>query len=83
MRRTITLKDVVFDQSWSVKFNDKSFGPPSLEDLETYSEEMLNEISGILLRSLLFIEYMKNSNINISATLNTDDPQGNWVKLDG
>jgi hypothetical protein len=83
MQRTVTLEDVVFEKSWVVKFNDKSFGPPSLEDLETYSEEALNEISGILLRSLLFIEYMKNSNVNISATLNTDDPQGNWVKFNG
>jgi hypothetical protein len=83
MKRTITLEDVVFDNSWSVKFNDKSFGPPSLEELELYSEEMLNEISGVLLRSLLFIEYMKTGNVSINATINTDDPQGIWVKLDG
>ena len=83
MQRTITLADVVFDQSWSVTFDDKTFGPPSLEELEAYSEEMLNDISGALLRSLLFIEYMKSGNVNISATLNSDDPQGLWVKLNG
>jgi len=83
MNRTITLEDVVFDQSWVVKFDDKTFGPPSLEELEAYSEEMLNDISGALLRSLLFIEYMKSGNVNISATLNSDDPQGLWVKLNG
>lgn len=83
MQRTITLIDVVFDQSWVVKFDDKQFGPPSLEELDAYSEEMLNDISGALLRSLLFIEYMKSGNVNISATLNSDDPQGLWVKLNG
>ena len=83
MQRTITLEDVVFDKSWSVKFNDKSFGTSSLADLESYSNDVLNEISGQLLRSLLIIEYMKNNNLNISATINTDDPQGIWVKLDG
>jgi len=83
VQRTITLVDVSFDQSWVVKFDDKTFGPPSLEELEAYSEEMLNDISGALLRSLLFIEYMKSGNVNISATLNSDDPQGLWVKLNG
>jgi hypothetical protein len=83
MTRTITLQDVFFEGSWVVRFDDKSFGPPSLEDLESYSEEMLNDVSGALLRSLLFIEYMKNGNANISATLNSDDPQGLWVKLNG
>jgi len=83
MQRTITLEDVVFDQSWSVKFNDKTFGMSSPADLESYSYEVLNEISGQLLRSLLFIEYMKTGNVSINATINTDDPQGIWVKLDG
>jgi len=81
--RTITLQEVFFEGSWVVRFNDKSFGPSSPEDLEAYSEEMLNEISGALLRSLLFIEYMKSGNSNMSATLNSDDPQGIWVRLDG
>lgn len=83
MTRTITLTEVVNDGSLSVRFDDKQFGTTSLEDLETYSYQMLEEVSGVLLRSLLFIEYMKNGNVNISATLNTDDPQGLWVKLDG
>ena len=83
MQRTITLNDVVFDKAWTVKFNDKTFGTPSPEDLEVYSNEVLDEISGQLLRSLLFIEYMKNGNIGISATINTDDQQGIWVKLNG
>lgn len=83
MERTITLNDVVFDKAWTVKFNDKTFGTPSPEDLESYSNEVLKEISGQLLRSLLFIEYMKNKNIPISVTLDTDDPNGNWVKLNG
>lgn len=83
MQRTITLEHVVFDQSWDIKFNDKSFGTPSPADLEVHSNEMLEEISGKLLRSLLFIEYMKSGNVNISATINTDDPQGVWVKLNG
>jgi hypothetical protein len=83
MQRTITLEDVVFDGAWSIKFNDKMFGTPSPADLESYSYDVLNEISGQLLRSLLFIEYMKSNNLNISATINTDDPQGIWVKLDG
>jgi len=77
------LQEVFFEGSWVVRFNDKSFGPSSPEDLEAYSEEMLNEISGALLRSLLFIEYMKSGNSNMSATLNSDDPQGIWVRLDG
>lgn len=83
MQRTITLAEVVDDGSLSVRFDDKQFGTPSLADLEAYSNQMLEEISGVLLRSLLFIEYMKHGNLNISATLNTDDPQGIWVKLDG
>ena len=83
MQRTITLTEIVNDGSLCVKFDDKQFGTPSLEDLETYSNQMLEEISGVLLRSLLFIEYMKHGNSNISATLNTDDPQGIWVKLNG
>lgn len=83
MQRTITLSEVVDDGSLSVRFDDKQFGTPSLTDLEAYSNQMLEEISGVLLRSLLFIEYMKHGNLNISATLNTDDPQGIWVKLDG
>ena len=83
MQRTITLEDVVFDQSWSVKFNDKAFGTPSPADLEAYSYDVLDEISGQLLRSLLFIQYMKTGNVSINATLDTDDPQGIWVKLDG
>jgi len=83
MQRTITLEDVVFDESWSVKFNDKTFGTSSPADLESYSYEVLNEISGQLLRSLLFIEYMKTGNVSINATINTDDPQGIWVKRDG
>lgn len=83
MQRTITLQDVILDQSWNIQFTDKSFGPDSLEELESYSYEMLNDISGALLRSLLFIEYMKTGNVNISATLNTDDPQKLWVKLNG
>jgi len=83
MKRTITLEDVVFDQSWSVEFNDKAFGTSSPADLESYSYEILNEISGQLLRSLLFIEYMKTGNVSINATINTDDPQGIWVKRDG
>lgn len=83
MQRTITLDDVVFDKAWTIKFNDKTFGTPSPDDLESYSNEVLEEISGQLLRSLLFIEYMKTGNINTSATINTDDPQGNWVKRNG
>jgi hypothetical protein len=83
MTRTITLTEVINDGSLSVRFDDKQFGTTSLQDLESYSYQMLEEVSGVLLRSLLFIEYMKNGNVNISATLNTDDPQGLWVKLDG
>jgi hypothetical protein len=83
MQRTITLEHVTFDQSWDVKFSDKSFGTPSPADLEVYSNEVLEEISGKLLRSLLFIEYIKNGITNISATINTDDPNGIWVKLNG
>lgn len=83
MQRTITLNDVVFDKAWTIKFDDKTFGTPSLEDLEAYSNETLDELSGQLLRSLLIIEYRKTGNINISATINTDDPQGSWVKRNG
>jgi hypothetical protein len=83
MVRTITLTDVFQDETWNVLFDDKSFGPPSLEDLNTYSEDVLEQISGVLLRSLLFMYYMKNGNVNISATLDSDNPQGVWVKLNG
>ena len=83
MRRTITLEDVVLDGSWCIKFDDKKFGTPSPEDLESYSYDVLEEISGKLLRSLLFIEYMKTGNVSINATIDTDDPSGIWVKLDG
>lgn len=83
VKRTVTLQDVVFEKAWVVKFNDKTFGTPSPADLESYSYEVLDEISGQLLRSLLFIEYMKTGNVSINATINTDDPQGIWVKRDG
>lgn len=83
MKKTITLKDVEFDGSWCIRFNDKNFGTPSPEELESYSYDVLQNISNQLLRSLLFIEYMKNNNLNISATIDTDDPSGIWVKLDG
>jgi hypothetical protein len=83
MKRTITLEDVVFNKAWTVKFKDKTFGMPSPDDLKSYSDHVLEEISGQLLRSLLFIEYMKTGNVSINATINTDDPQGIWVKLDG
>jgi hypothetical protein len=83
MQRTITLEDVIFDKAWTIKFVDKTFGTPSPDDLQSYSNEVLEEISGQLLRSLLIIEYMKTGNVNISATINTDAPQGIWVKLNG
>ena len=81
MKRTISLLEIINDGSLSVIFNDKRFGATSLQDLLTYSETELNEMSGVLLRSLLFIEYMKNNNLPISATLDTEEPNGNWVKL--
>lgn len=83
VRRTITLEDVVLDESWVIRFQDKTFGTPTLENLETYSNDVLQEISGQLLRSLLFIEYRKTGNVSINATIDTDDPQGIWVKRDG
>jgi hypothetical protein len=82
VKRTITLEDVVLDGSWCIRFDDKNFGTSSPEDLESYSYDVLQDISGQLLRSLLFIEYMKSNNLNISATIDTDDPSGIWVKLD-
>lgn len=83
MKRTITLSEIKDDGSVCVKFDDKQFGTPSLDELEAYSNQMIEDVAGVILRSLLFLEYRKTGNLNISATLDTDDPQGIWVKLDG
>lgn len=83
MKRTITLTEIVNDGSLCVRFDDKHFGTPSLNELLEYSQEDLQEISGRLLRSLLIIEYMKQPRLPITASLDTDNASGNTVIING
>jgi len=83
MNRTISLLEIVNDGSLCVKFADKQFGPPSLDELLQFSNDELEEISGRLLRSLLIIEYMKQPRLPISVTLNTEDANGSTITFNG
>lgn len=83
MKRTITLTEIIDDGSLCVKFDDKQFGTPSLQELLEFSQEDLQEIANRLLRSLLIIEYMKQPRLPISASLDTDDVSGIVVVING
>lgn len=83
MQRTITLTEVLKRAVPVVRFADKEFGTPTLDELLVFSESELDEISGRLLRSLLFIEYMKQQRLPISATIDTDAPNGQIITING
>jgi hypothetical protein len=81
MTRTRTLVEIVDDGSLSVRFDDKHFGTPSLQDLEDYCNQEIEALANAILRSLLYLEYRRTGNLNISATLDTTEANGIWVRL--
>ena len=83
MQRTITLTEILNHPVPVIRFADKEFGTPTLDELLVYSQLELEDISGRLLRSLIFIEYMKQQRLPISATINTDAPNGQIVTING
>jgi hypothetical protein len=83
MQRTITLTEVLKRAVPVVGFADKEFGTPTLDELLAFSEAELEEISGKLLRSLLFIEYMRKQRLPISATIDTDAINGQIITING
>jgi len=83
MQRTITLTEILNQTIPVIRFADKEFGTSTLDELLAFSETELEEISGRLLRSLIFIEYMKQPRLPISATIDTNAPNGQIVTIDG
>ena len=83
MQRTITLTEILDHGDFTVRFADKQFATTTLAQLLAYSEEELDAIAGRLLRSLLMIEYMKANRLPISATLDSNAPNGQIVTING
>jgi hypothetical protein len=67
----------------TVTFDDKSFTNRDNDELIAYAQEQLEQATNAMLRSLLLLDWVTYGVVGKSATLDSDQAQGQWVLKNG
>lgn len=84
MTKTIRLVNVEQGvDGMTVTFDDKSFTNRDNDELIAYAQEQLEQATNAMLRSLLLLDWVTYGVVGKSATLDSDQAQGQWVLKNG